>query len=456
MKVLGIEFKKSHVILLSASLLVGGFFYPFYTKVNEFTSLTKLSDGAQVCFSRVVQSFTARMVGDASSAYLSDSFLNLTGQCYSDLLENYQNALGTKYEAIGSKVSRLSNELVWFNQKLDTKVIDLSGNSGIGNVLVQNKFKVLETANEGLLTFMDGKKNTLLNNYTLYGAAVLSAFILMLIGLFYEIRSSLSSSSKSADVERRAEKEMRSRELTAARVEKIVADAIAVNNLENTQELFTRFSEELYSKSGNSFVVPNAYDEQAAVESAKDQYAKESENAGLSKLNLSNFTSKIIERLKPQIYAYGVLVDSDVDEDICLWAKEEGLLQVIFDSFSKCLKASIKSGEQARLKINAKTLGGTVVLRVLHNGADFTQRELISVKKRGYENGLSTEVMIMKELMDDFGGKLELTNKKSQMKEIKLIFKRAKNTYATNAKTLKRVEKGTKKELKERMASSVQ
>ncbi len=452
MKVLGIEFKKSHAVIAASFILTATLFYPFYSNVQTYSGLSRLNDGAQVCFSRVLQSFTARMIGDASSSYLNQSFLNLTSQCYSDLLQNYQQELAPEFDEIGSKVSRISNDIAWFNQKLETKVIDLSGRGSVGAVLIQNRFKVIEASSDSLASFIEKNKNSLRQSFTTYGVGIFFALLLMVVGIIWEVRSFFNRNTLVQGIERRAEKEVRSKVLTSTRVEKIISDALAVNGFQECQELFTRFSDDMINGHSQGFAVNRVYDEQRAM-GQTDEKKAETAPHGLSKLKLSNFTGKIIERLRPQIYAYGVLLDVDVEDNIAVWAKEEGLLQVIFDSFSKCVKSSIQSGEQARVKINAKTLGGTVVLRVLHNGEEFTQNELISVKKRGYENGLSTEVMIIKELMDEFGGKIELSNKKSNMKEIKLVFKRAKTTYATNSKQIREIQKGSKKEIQAQIST---
>ena len=86
----GLGLKKTH-LLLFFSLVVGvGAFYPFNTSVQSHAKLVTVQDGSNICFSRVIQSFTARMIGDTGSAFLTPEFLSLTGECYSDLVENFQ------------------------------------------------------------------------------------------------------------------------------------------------------------------------------------------------------------------------------------------------------------------------------------------------------------------------------------------------------------------------------
>lgn len=469
MEVLGIKFKKSQIVIVAATLTLAVSFFPFQNSVKNFSSLGNIADGSQVCFSRVIQSFTAKMLGDGASPYLSKSFLNLTGQCYSDVLDSYQNKLAPSFEGLYGKITRLNNDLSWFNQRLDTKVINLSNQANAGSVIIQNKFRALESSNEDLARSIEGSKANLSSSLTIFGTIIGSAILFLIGALFTEIRHYAMTNRKKEEAERLASKELNSQILTPERVQRIIGNVLAAEKLEECQTLFARFGAEISTQIGKGFVTNRVYDEQASVLNEEVKMAKHSslsksksldsnevavtENANLLKLNLSQFTAKIIERLKPQIYAYGVLIDVDVDEEMNLWAREEGLLQVIFDSLSKSLKSSIQSSDQPRVKVSAKTLGGTVVLRVLHNGADFSQNELISMKKKGYEKGLSTEIMIIKELMEDFGGKLEIKNKPSKMKELKLIFKRAKSTYVSNSreiatrKVVRSVQKGTKKEI---------
>jgi predicted PurR-regulated permease PerM len=62
-------------------LLLGGLIFTTYNiqeSSNSVKKVTNFESGMQTCFSRVNQTYTAKLIGDTSSNYLSQNFQNLT------------------------------------------------------------------------------------------------------------------------------------------------------------------------------------------------------------------------------------------------------------------------------------------------------------------------------------------------------------------------------------------
>ena len=72
-------------ISVSLFLFSGFFIYNSgSTTSKKFNELNVLLDGAQTCFMRVNQTYSAKMIG-LDSSYLKNSFFRETENCYKDL-----------------------------------------------------------------------------------------------------------------------------------------------------------------------------------------------------------------------------------------------------------------------------------------------------------------------------------------------------------------------------------
>ena len=86
-------------------------------------------DGAQTCFLRVNQSYSARMIG-LESSYLEKDFLNQTENCFNDLKEIADS--NKKITDVLDLVEDVSDQVYWFHRQQDFEN-PFTGNGEVSN-----------------------------------------------------------------------------------------------------------------------------------------------------------------------------------------------------------------------------------------------------------------------------------------------------------------------------------
>ena len=145
--------RKNTLVILSLLLAVTGFYLirTEFRSSNHLSIFNNMLDGAQTCFLRVNQSYSARMIG-LESSYLKKDFLNQTENCFNDLKEIVQS--NKKMTNILDLVEDISDQVYWFHRQQDfenpfTGSEDGSEESGYKEI-VTSKFKRIETLNESI------------------------------------------------------------------------------------------------------------------------------------------------------------------------------------------------------------------------------------------------------------------------------------------------------------------
>jgi hypothetical protein len=151
----------SFTLVLTGALLLRG-----EVKTSRaLSSLNSLLDGAQTCFMRVNQSYSARMIG-LDSSYLKKDFLTQTENCFNDL-----KALAQKHERLNSvmeSIDSISDQTYWFHRQQDfenpfTASDDYQENEGYQNVITE-KFKKIETLSEVIVENLKLEREKILKN----------------------------------------------------------------------------------------------------------------------------------------------------------------------------------------------------------------------------------------------------------------------------------------------------
>ena len=125
---------------------------------NSLNDLSIILDGAQTCFLRVNQSYSAKMIG-LESSYLKKDFLDNTENCYSDLGEMINKLAGVTTEK--ENIDELSDEVYWFHRQENfenrftmSEEQEQQSQSESYKQIITEKFKSIESLNLKLVEFL--------------------------------------------------------------------------------------------------------------------------------------------------------------------------------------------------------------------------------------------------------------------------------------------------------------
>jgi len=196
--------KKITFVSAGLILLITGVFLSRgeFKNSSIISSFNTMLDGAQTCFLRVNQSYSARMIG-LESAYLKKDFLSQTESCFTELKQ-----LISKNESL-IKLSELtesiSDEVYWFHRQQDFEnpfTETESGGSDDYQGIITGKFKKIEKLHEVIVDNIKERRDILLKKQSsslplkVLFILVLTSTLIFLLKLFLQRQSMRSSTTK--------------------------------------------------------------------------------------------------------------------------------------------------------------------------------------------------------------------------------------------------------------------
>ena len=426
--------------------LVPAFFISMHGQVKTYSSLSILQDGNGVCYSRIVQTFTAKMLGKVESEHLSSPFIQMSEECYGDVVDNFHAALEESFPLIGQKVGRMTTEVYWLHEKLETRVINLSGRERGPPTSLENQFAKVESLNDEINRALEDRKVLVLKRFSLYAMALLISSLCLIIALAKYVISEYLATKFYRRLERTAGKEASKEVYSPLQVKKLLSDIFKRHGYKNCELFFNKWYAELVAISRGDFSsTANEGGPRVKEESVGYPAHDASEQLGLASV-----VGQILVGLGNKIYSYGVYVDIDIPEHLTIWGRAEAVFQIIYDLLTTELDNVRQVEKDAKITIQAKAAGKKVILSLNHNGAVYEKRLMGRVNRRGRVKGIPSELLIAKELLKDLGGKIVLSNGEfgSQME---LVFKRAQDREVTGGTTsipraVSRLVRGNKRE----------
>lgn len=452
----------------SLALLCGVLFFTYNLQENssKLKRATTLESGIQTCFSRVNQTYTAKLLNDQNSQYLTQNFQSLTEECFAEGILNVEESLKTDLPIVAKKLSTLASNVHWFhedsllpaNSANALAATDESRNIGSRFEMIENtKDEVLETAE----AFKTNLSNQLGRDKNLFYA---SAILLTLMLIFEYFASTNRKISNSARENEAADELLDRGGIESVKVGEIIRVALEQNELMNCAKLFYNF----YSTHAGNQVTKVGSREAQTLEHLVTPaprikiMQKEEVNNDIDDLwnndgvgmvldrpvtprmnnfNLSQVTGKTIDILAEKIFSFGVQLKVVVPEDIMVEGKEEELDQI----FYHLLASAIANSKGAQVAMQAQRLGDIVILDLQSNG------------KRIEEGTTSLDMKICQILLDEIDAKIKIDNVLDQLgnvtgSRVKVIFVAAKSVNKANK--LVDLKIGSKKEIQQAIQNS--
>ena len=116
---------------------------------GKMTKLSTLEEGVSTCFTRLNQSYTAKMLGDGASVHLNASFRESTQECFSDVISYGEKTVRLPGKTVLGKLNAMSTQTYWFQQKLSGNKSFSDGETTLSGIMAQ--FADLQIAIDGVL-----------------------------------------------------------------------------------------------------------------------------------------------------------------------------------------------------------------------------------------------------------------------------------------------------------------
>ncbi|RLA65520.1 MAG: hypothetical protein DRQ88_09030 [Epsilonproteobacteria bacterium] len=346
-------------------------------KLNEFQTV---NNGIQTCFSRVNQSFTAKIMGKTN--YLNPSFLNLTEECFGDVIARAEEGLGVHFEKVEGKLNALTSEVFWLHGDLKGEKANGLAQKGKKNFkehfsnaegLADKIYSEMETADAELMASLSYKE--MVFYFSFFGIFALILWDLMLGRREVGERGKIE---KNAELIKEAMGHKRN-----TKVETIITDALSTSKMPQVTQLFTNYSQKNFDgkfRPGNwkPIKMNNVY------KTENTMYTRET-------TSLSDAFSKILDLHTAKLFTEGIFLELNLNEQIHPLVALETLEQLLFSVFSFSLKNIPQEMERKKIVVKSKQLGDTAILEISNNGPTFKKGFLKGQNGLG-ENGDIPEI----------------------------------------------------------------
>lgn len=420
---------------IAGLFLVAGLVFTTYNiqeNAGQIKRLTNFESGIQTCFTRVNQTYTANLLGDTASNYLTQNFQNLTEECFAEGILSVENAAQAELSGVAKLLSHLASNVHWFHEDIlaPVTVKNKAGQSEARDV--GNRFEKIETRKDEILDLTDSYKNkitTSLNNQkNIFYVSATLLFILMLAEYMSLTRRRLSNNAR----EKEAGAELSNNGgITSVKVGEIIRVALEQNELQNCSKLFANFhAHAILEKSRNkmtleTLVTPMGVTEKYHTTSVINKIW-EDDSVGISvdstppvkleNINLEQTSSMVVDLLSEKLFSQGVQLDMNIPEGIMIQGRQEELEQAFYHLFAFAINSTQTHSFDKSITIQAHKLGDIVAFDLVHSGNGETTPEL------------NIDLQVCQSLLEEIQSKIQLDKKIDQSGNVvggrvKIIFK---------------------------------
>jgi hypothetical protein len=419
---------------------------------SKQSGLYQLSNGLGICFQRVNQSFTALMIRDFSSDFITNDFKNMTGECFSEISTALGAQLATDTK-VAKRMNNLMSDIHWFNEKVE-RVSGMAQKSDIeltdSNII--DKYIEIEQlkgrVDETLVTNAEGLESQ--KSLTVL-ALILSQFALLFsfFTLFLKnkiLRKELSS------IETIVKLESKNGDINLF-VQNITNKLFKLLDIPNTQKLVTAYQGNLLDENHrlqDDLISAHTLGMSIEPSLVVDEPAPEAQEV----VETSDFNSSlniVLDRVKGKAFNHGIIIDTEISNDIEVVSSAEALDQLLHSIISYAMDSSLEHNDGRKLIIQGKPLGGIAYCKLKVAGYSFKDEDIKIINGKEANADTNMNLVLLKELLVDTNANMAVKNKYNSTtgiteSEVELIFERAKP--GTAPKETSKIIKGTKKELK--------
>ncbi len=448
-------------------ILAGLIFTTYQIQENsgQIKRLSNFESGIQTCFSRVNQTYTANILGDSASTYLTQNFQNLTEECLAEGILTVESSFAKELNTAAKQLSNLASNVHWFHEDILAPAA-LQNKEGRD---VGARFEKIETTKDEILESSEKYKTEITNSLNqqknfFYVSATLLV-ILMLAEYMGLTRRRLSNNAR----EKEAQAELLDNGgATSVKVGEIVRVALEQNGLVNCSKLFANFHAYTSMEKGKNkmsleaLVTPMGASRKLSPttldqiwEDDSKTFSADVNSVKMENINLEKMSSSVVDLLAEKLFSQGVQLDINIADNLMIKARQEEMEQALYHLFAYAINSTHSENGEKNISIFAHKLGDVVAFDLIHSGTGFEESIL---KQRaglgGVSGAVDVDLQVCQSLLSEMEAKVQLDNKIDQNGNtvggrIKIIFRagaQSENTANNNGRLVD-LKVGSKKEI---------
>ncbi len=467
--------------MLSLFALIG-----LSSALQHFSSQTSrvlaLQDGLQTCFTRVHNTYTARLIGSGSE-YLTNNFVQTTEECMGEVIRVYEN-LNLANNMILDDLNAIAKDLSWFHQK----AVATAGGDGLfegnpENVLLSTlgaRYEKLEIkkeeVNQGLInakTMITGRKTNFA--FLFYGVAAIVP--LLLAFEYFQRRRKEEVLEKS---EKEAKELLKEGIQDSHKVHDLVVGTLSAMGLYHVVKVFeinrvTTLQEgkpspdvkekaskevrnqktKLEDTAGKPVMVAtknaNAREDQVnKIWSQPERKTKELPER--ESFELEDAITNVIDHISSKIFTLGIKLDIKT-EPVKVYGEREPIEQAFYNLLINAIDNYNFDDPHKFLSITTRKLGSTVLVDFFDSGNQYSLEFLRQVKGLIETEEENVDLSVAQGLIEEQESKISFENVANEDgklvgRKVQVVLQAARTqTEKKSKRKLASVEKTTKREL---------
>lgn len=432
---------------IAGLFLLAGLVFTTYTiqeNSSQVRKLTNFESGVQTCFTRVNQTYTANLLGDSASTYLTQNFQNLTEECLAEGILSVENSFQKDLNGAAKQLSNLASNVHWFHE-------DILAPAGAKNLAgkgeardVGARFEKIETTKDEILESTNAVKTQITNSLNQQKNIFYVSATLLVVLMLAEYMSMTKKRLSNGAREKEAQAELLNNGGAASvKVGEIIRVALEQNELFNCSKLFANFHASAISDKGKNRMTLESLVTPIGTESKKSESIIdklwEDDSFGVSAdmsaanilddINLEQMCSGVVDLLAERLFSKGIQLDMNIPENLLIRGRQEELEQTMFHLFSYAINSTKSETGEKNISVFSHKLGDVVSFDMIHSGSGFD--ESILKQRVGLDNGnseIDLDLQICQSLLGELDTKVQLDNKLDQNGNtiggrVKIIFK---------------------------------
>jgi hypothetical protein len=430
------------------ALSVGGMWHQHLgqKQLNEFGVL---NEGISTCFNRVSQTFTATMIKDFKSNYLTRSFMALSDECLSEAIKGmkpFKSELNKGHKTL----QQLISEVHWFHESVLKTITPAMAkvDKPFDTASAVSRFKKMEEFKTTLSDEIQTGSNELRQNIKNDQVAVTLGILAVFMALVVMMAQENQKNALRRQIEARAHSLLEGSKFeNSAVIDQLIDEALLNASLENTAQLFRDYNGEILEKQTTRFSATSSHHKEEKIDREEEQEYEEASEGSFSSSSLRETLITL-----QNIHGKENINSSEV-RDVRLAIEAEALEQVINAAITKLLEH--KNGNK-RVQVSNQVHSDRSILNFFLKDSTFNVSEL---EFSSTANAQTTDLnlILLKEICADNGVQWFAENKLSRNgsiegMNIRMVVKRAPKNAKKN---LVSVVRGKKRDIQSSIRSEL-
>ena len=97
------------------------------SKEEKIKRIFILQEGLGICFNRILQTYTGKMIKSPGMTPFSKNFTNLTEECFGDAINEFDHIFkNSRPEILNKEINKLTTHVFWFHKKINKNSLPIA------------------------------------------------------------------------------------------------------------------------------------------------------------------------------------------------------------------------------------------------------------------------------------------------------------------------------------------